>query len=135
MLGRFRRVEAVVLAAAVLVNLSGLVALAAREPNPSAAALERASAPVTAAPTTVTTAAPTTTTAAPTTTTAAAAPTTTAPPPPPTTAPPPPPAQPRRPAIAAVGAWSLEPYRGLGVWVDVYDWTNEFTGGQPPRDR
>ncbi|MDQ3757683.1 MAG: hypothetical protein M3394_07530, partial [Actinomycetota bacterium] len=26
---------------------------------------------------------------------------------------------------------SLEPYRGLGTWVDVYDWTNHYTGGKP----
>lgn len=48
----------------------------------------------------------------------APAPTTTAPP-----APPPPPARP--------GAWTLEPYRGTGVWIDVYDWTLELTGGNP----
>ena len=29
------------------------------------------------------------------------------------------------------GPWSLEPYRGLGAWVDVYDWSVEFTGGAP----
>lgn len=29
------------------------------------------------------------------------------------------------------GPWSLEAYRGLGAWVDVYDWSVEFTGGAP----
>jgi hypothetical protein len=32
---------------------------------------------------------------------------------------------------ATAGAWSLDPYRGLGAWVDVYDWTTEF-GGETP---
>lgn len=67
--------------------------------------------PTTAPPTTVTTLAPPPTTAAP-------------PPPPPTTVAPP------RP-VPAAGAWSLEPYRGLGAWIDVYDWTHEFTNGNP----
>ena len=118
------------LAAAVRRTSAGWSRSAAREPDPSAASLERAVPPATAAPTTATTAAPTTTTVAPTTTTAAAPTTTTPPPPPPTTAPPPPPAQPSA-AIAVVGGLEFDPYRGLGVWVDVYDWTNEFTGGQP----
>lgn len=30
------------------------------------------------------------------------------------------------------GAWTLVPYQGLGAWIDVYDWTEEFTGGEPP---
>lgn len=36
-----------------------------------------------------------------------------------TTAPPPPPAQ----------RFTLEPYRGLGAWVDVYDWSASFARG------
>lgn len=28
-------------------------------------------------------------------------------------------------------AWTLAPLEGLGVWLDVYDWTNELTGGAP----
>ena len=65
--------------------------------------------------------------------------TTTTAPPPPTTAPPAP--STTRPApVAAARAprlqstpvpASLEPYRGLGTWVDVYDWTNSYTGGKP----
>ena len=49
--------------------------------------------------------------------------------------PPPPPApvpattQPAAPPSS--GPWSLEPYRGLGAWVDVYDWSVELTGGAP----
>jgi len=34
---------------------------------------------------------------------------------------------PGRPA----GAWTLRPYEGLGAWVDVYDWTDALTGGEP----
>lgn len=30
------------------------------------------------------------------------------------------------------GSWTLVPHQGLGAWVDVYDWTAEFTGGAPP---
>lgn len=29
-------------------------------------------------------------------------------------------------------SWTLAPHRGIGAWVDVYDWTDEFTGGDPP---
>mgnify|MGYP001221118069 CR=1 FL=1 len=29
------------------------------------------------------------------------------------------------------GAWTLAPHEGLGAWVDVYDWTLQFTDGQP----
>lgn len=32
---------------------------------------------------------------------------------------------------ARPGAWTLGPYQGVGVWIDVYDWTNEITGGRP----
>ncbi len=31
----------------------------------------------------------------------------------------------------ARGAWTLEPFEGVGAWIDVYDWTFELTGGQP----
>ena len=63
------------------------------------------------------------TTAATTTTTAAPAPATTEvtvakAAPPPTTAPP----------VAASTAWTIEPYRGFGAWLDAYDWSQEFTG-------
>lgn len=74
-----------------------------------------------------------------TTTTSTTTTTTTAPPPPPTTAPPVP--STTRPApVAATGTpglqppavpVALEPYRGMGTWVDVYDWTNSYTGGKP----
>src|SRR3546814_3012616 len=30
------------------------------------------------------------------------------------------------------GAWTVPPYQGLGAWIHVYDWTDEFTGGDPP---
>ncbi|MDP1819231.1 MAG: hypothetical protein Q8K58_04980 [Acidimicrobiales bacterium] len=68
-------------------------------------------------------------------------PTPVAPAPPPTTQPAPPPAEPAPPpttvpptttvASARPGAWTLGPYQGVGVWLDVYDWTNEITGGNP----
>src|SRR5688500_8192358 len=65
-----------------------------------------------------------------TTTTSSTTTTTTAPPPPTTAAPPA--AANRAPGLQppAVPA-SLEPYRGMGTWVDVYDWTNSYTGGKP----
>ncbi|HVF73591.1 MAG TPA: hypothetical protein VM938_00975 [Acidimicrobiales bacterium] len=90
-------------------------------PGPDLAALGLAEA--------ATTTSSTTTTVAPTTTTA---------PPPPTTAKPAPP-RPRTTASAlgvpplnppAVPA-GLAPYRGMGTWVDVYDWTRTYTGGRP----
>lgn len=34
-------------------------------------------------------------------------------------------------AVTRPAAWSLAPYAGLGVWLDVYDWTSEFTKGSP----
>jgi hypothetical protein len=47
-----------------------------------------------------------------------------APPPVPATTPPPPP-------VAERPRFDLSPYRGLGTWVDVYDWSRAFTGGHP----
>ena len=29
------------------------------------------------------------------------------------------------------GAWTLQPWQGVGTWVDIYDWTNAKTGGHP----
>lgn len=69
---------------------------------------------------------PPTTTAPPTTAPpTTAAPTTTIPPPPPPTVPPPPVEAPK------ASRFTIEPYRGLGVWVDVFDWSWSFTGGNP----
>ncbi len=49
-----------------------------------------------------------------------------------TAAPPPPPAPPPAPvAPPDQGSWTLGPYKGVGVWVDVYDWSDEATGGHP----
>lgn len=80
--------------------------------------------------TTTTTAPPTTTTtvAPSTSTTAAPAPPTTRAPRPQVaarTAPKVPPLQP--PAVPA----GLEPYRGMGTWSDVYDWSRSYTNGKP----
>jgi hypothetical protein len=66
---------------------------------------------------------------------AQAAPSPLAPAPPPQPTPPPAPAVAPIPSVAEkparAGAWTLGPYEGLGVWIDVYDWTNELTGGHP----
>lgn len=57
--------------------------------------------------------------------------------PPPTTAPRPRPTTAPRPAPRAVVraapilAGSIDGFRGLGAWVDVFDWTNEYTNGKP----
>ena len=70
--------------------------------------------------------------------------TTTLPPPPPTTAPPPPSTapKPRPPATTAPRRVAPKPappsatgglaaYVGFGTWVDVFDWTNQWTNGNP----
>ncbi|MDP1804543.1 MAG: hypothetical protein Q8K72_05205 [Acidimicrobiales bacterium] len=36
------------------------------------------------------------------------------------------------PAGPPAGAWTIAPHEGLGAWVDVYDWTLQFTDGRPP---
>ncbi|HUR19123.1 MAG TPA: hypothetical protein VMZ51_09360 [Acidimicrobiales bacterium] len=83
--------------------------------------------PTTTAPVNV----PATAPPAPPTTTAAT--TTTPPPPLPSTAAPAP-----APAPLVTGAQptpvtaeEIGPYRGLGTWVDVYDWSNTYTNGRP----
>ncbi|MEY2446628.1 MAG: hypothetical protein QOH79_104 [Acidimicrobiaceae bacterium] len=57
----------------------------------------------------------------------------------PTTEPPPPPAPAPAPLLAstvepgpplaAPGAFTLDPYAGLGTWIDVYDWSETYGGG------
>ena len=84
-----------------------------------------------------------------TTTTSSTTTTTAPPPPPPTTAKPrptvPPTTKAPAPAVAAASKARLgvpalqppavpagvEPYRGLGTWVDVYDWSHRYTNGKP----
>jgi hypothetical protein len=56
------------------------------------------------------------------------APPTTAPPETTTTAPPPPPAP---SSSDRAQAWTVGPYIGTGVWIDVYDWTVSLSGGTP----
>lgn len=51
----------------------------------------------------------------------------TAPTVPPTTAPPPP----TTTTTAPVQRFTMEPYRGLGAWLDVYDWTTTFAQHSP----
>src|SRR5947208_2565858 len=77
----------------------------------------------------------------PTTTTTST--TTTLPPPPPTTTPPPPSTAPKpRPAVTAAPrraqaaprpgvTGGLGAYVGFGTWVDVFDWSSQWTGGKP----
>lgn len=56
---------------------------------------------------------------------------------PPTTEPPPPPPPPQEvvpaiapgPPLAAPGAYTMDPYAGLGTWIDVYDWSETYGGG------
>jgi hypothetical protein len=40
--------------------------------------------------------------------------------------------RPAGPPTPPPGSWTLVPHQGLGAWIDVYDWTAEFTGGAPP---
>lgn len=55
-----------------------------------------------------------------------------APPPPPTpTTSAPAPVAPLLRGAAPVAAGGIAPYRGLGTWVDVYDWSHTFTNGRP----
>ncbi len=81
-------------------------------------AVERAALTTTTTTATTTVPTTTTTTAPPTTTTSTTAP------PPPTTA-----AAPRPPSCCA--HWTIEPYRGVGAWVDVFDWTLTHSNGNP----
>ncbi|HEX7167803.1 MAG TPA: hypothetical protein VF230_12550 [Acidimicrobiales bacterium] len=131
------RVRAVVAALVSLVGMGAAACGRGQSPAIEGAAggrLEAAAATTTTEPPTTTTEPPTTTTAAPTTT----IPPTTAPPTtarPTTTAPPAAAARPGLPSIVAEparrpAAGSIEPYRGLGTWVDVYDWSH-YKGSTP----
>lgn len=62
-------------------------------------------------------------------TTATTSTTTTAPPPPPTSAAPPPTTSARKPPPPAPGRTAA--LRGLGTWIDVYDWSRAFTRDNP----
>ena len=124
-----RRGTMATLVVAVVVLLAGITsAVTADGGSPLAATdkarVEAADDAEVAAPLTTgapTTAAPTTTAAPPTT----APPTTAAP----TTAPPPPP--PLAAAETVGGRFTMAPYEDLGAWIDVFDWSWTFTGGQP----
>lgn len=85
-----------------------------------------------AATTTPSTAATTAPTVAPTT--AAPTPTSASPPPPPPAGPAPlSQVQPGAP-LPAPGAFTMQPYYGLGAWIDVYDWSYAIAGDPPPFD-
>lgn len=124
--GRGRVPPRPLLIAAVLVAVAGLASAVAHDGDPATpiaadvAGAAAASSTTASSTTTATTAVPTTvaTTVPPTPTTAAP---TTAPPPPPTTT---------APAKAAP-RFTIDPYRGLGAWLDVFDWSWSFTEGQP----
>lgn len=104
---------------------------AARELTPSktteSVATTNAVEPTSAVPTTV----PTTSTTPEPTTVTTTAPSTTAAPTPTTSASPTPTHSVAPAAVRAAGPWTLGPYQGLGAWVDVYDWTREFTNSNP----
>ncbi len=72
----------------------------------------------------------TTTTLPPPTTTTTLAPPTTARPKPRTTVAPKPVSRPLVRA-APILAGSIDGFRGFGAWIDVFDWTSEFTNGKP----
>ena len=42
--------------------------------------------------------------------------------------------RPDGPPAPPAGSWTLVPHRGLGAWVDVYDWTVELGGAAPEVD-
>lgn len=101
------------LCAAVAVLACDLAVVAARmaDPRDAGVAATSSGGPIALGTPTTPVPPPTTTTLPPTTT---------------TTIPPPPP-----PDAAQPGAWSPTPYQGMGAWLDVYDWTAEFTKGSP----
>jgi hypothetical protein len=124
-----RRALWLLIAASSLASFMALGAHADARQRPRTLAAAR---PAPTFPTISTTTSSSTTTTSTTVPPTTAAPTTTAPPPPP--APPPTPA----PALAAFaasaplqapGAFSFDPYAGLGTWIDVYDWSETYGGG------
>jgi len=125
---RFRRISALLFVASIL-----LTTACGRGQSPAVDGRDVAA----AAATTSTTAEPaTTSTAEPTTTTepatASTEPATTAPPTTVAAKAPAPVAAPPRGLVAPTrpSAGTLEPYRGLGTWVDVYDWSH-YKGSTP----
>jgi hypothetical protein len=117
------RARVVAFFTALLMLASVAVAVGRQLGGPAAPAIITASAVPTVMlpPSTTTTVPPTTTTLAPTTTVAPrpAAPATTTP-------------RVRALARAApVLAGSIDAFRGLGTWVDVFDWSNEYTNNKP----
>ena len=97
---------------------------------------EAADAEIVAVATSTSTSTSTTTTTATTVPPTTVAPTTAPPPPRPvTTRRPATTAAPRRPAVHAVPkplpTGALAEYRGLGAWIDVFDWSNAYTGNKP----
>ena len=114
-----------VLATAVAVLAADLAVVAARHDDAAVREVAAVERPLAAVETTRSEPSTTTTTVAPTTT---ASPRVTTPPSTTTTT-----SRPEGPPATAGrgGAWTLGPHQGLGVWIDVYDWTNELTGGRP----
>ena len=145
-----RPVVAKPLLAAVLVGVSTLAGASPAGFTPSPGTLQVAAADLPLPPSSTSTSATTTTTAAPTTTTAAAAGVTTTAPRPtttratraaatPTTKAPPavrapvPAAQTLLPPVTPPPARDISVYRGLGTWVDAYDFSPQYQpNGAPP---
>ena len=128
-MSRLPAVRLLALATAVLAVASATAVVTRNSHEPAEAAV---GATTTAVPTTSTTLASTTTTApAPPPTVAV----TTAPPRPATAAPRPPTTRKPAPRPAVVPLTPVPgtaaPFGGLGVWVDVYDWTAAYTKGSP----
>jgi hypothetical protein len=118
-----------------LIAATSLASLLALNTNADARQRQRAAAP--ARPVVTSTSLRTTTSSTTTTTSTTLPPTTEAPT---TTAPPPPPPPPPAPvpaiaafnpatALQAPGAFTFDPYAGLGTWIDVYDWSETYGGG------
>ena len=145
---RRRRARAVLIGLAIVAALVLLVGVVVATPGDDEVETVAAGEPTTTSgsrPST-TRARPTTTTEAPTTTSTEAppepepVPTTEVPPPAPTTtaASARPPAAPALPPVPKANAGpipyfppgGIEPFRGLGVWLDVLDWSPSYTGGR-----
>jgi hypothetical protein len=132
--GSRRRLRVLVVASLLLVGACG------RADDPvvdgAGSALSTASTTTTTEPPATTASEPPTTSTAPPATAAPAAPTTTAPPvaakaaPPATTATTGAPVAPGGLGPAPAAAGSIQPYVGLGTWVDVYDWSH-YKGSTP----
>lgn len=120
-----RRATAALIA---LTLMASFAALASGRVDRESIAAAEAPVPSTTSTVVTTTTLPPTTTVPPTTEPPTTVPPTTAPPPPP---PEPPPLNLSYSAapLPAPGAYTFDPYTGLGTWIDVYDWSITYGGG------